>query len=174
MSLTFEVFWRARNHCKEYSKLCQASFSGIVHCKLHEGTFMHPSRRSISTVSMFTDYLYKRDFGVVKRDINLAIPRCYRSLNLTRTILLDVFFLHAWEEIQNSSGNSCSDYLYLSQFQLDTSSPPLGNPLKNFFERVNPGHPGKFFCLIPCPVAKNVGRIPGGGAKFLKLEETAP
>ena len=44
--------------------------------------------------------------------------------------------------------------------------PPPGNPGENFFERANPGHPGKFFCLIPCPGAKNDGRIPGGGAKF--------
>ena len=46
--------------------------------------------------------------------------------------------------------------LCLSQFQ-------LGNPGENFFERANPGHPGKFFCLIPCPGAKNDGRIPGVG-----------
>ena len=32
--------------------------------------------------------------------------------------------------------------------------PPPGQP------------PGKFFCLIPCPRAKNDGRIPGGGEKF--------
>ena len=44
--------------------------------------------------------------------------------------------------------------------------PPPGNPGENFFERANPGHPGKIFCLIPCPGAKNDGRIPGGGAKF--------
>ena len=43
---------------------------------------------------------------------------------------------------------------------------PPGNPRENFFERANPGHPGKMFCLIPCPRAKNDGRIPGGGAKF--------
>ena len=61
----------------------------------------------------------------------------------------------------------------LSQFQLGTSPPP-GNPGENFFERANPGHLGKYFCLIPCPGAKNDGRIPGGGAKFPKLEETAP
>ena len=54
--------------------------------------------------------------------------------------------------------------LCLSQFQLGTSPP--GNPRENFFERANPGHPGNFFCLIPCPRAKNDGRIPGGGAKF--------
>ena len=44
--------------------------------------------------------------------------------------------------------------------------PPPGNPGESFLERANPGHPGKFFCLIPCPGAKNDGRIPGGGAKF--------
>ena len=43
---------------------------------------------------------------------------------------------------------------------------PPGNPWENFFERANPDHPGKFFCLIPCPGAKNDGRIPGGGTKF--------
>ena len=39
-------------------------------------------------------------------------------------------------------------------------------PREIFFERANPGHPGKTFCLIPCSGAKNSGRIPGGGAKF--------
>ena len=43
---------------------------------------------------------------------------------------------------------------------------PPGNPRENFFERANPGHSGKNFCLIPCPGAKNDGRIPGGGGKF--------
>ena len=41
-----------------------------------------------------------------------------------------------------------------------------GNPRENVFERANPGHPGNFFCLIPCTWAKNDGRIAGGGAKF--------
>ena len=40
-------------------------------------------------------------------------------------------------------------------------------PQENFFEQANPGHLGKF-CLIPCPGAKNDGRIPGGGAKYIK------
>ena len=44
--------------------------------------------------------------------------------------------------------------------------PPRATPGKIFFQRANPGHPGKIFCLIPCPSAKNDGRIPGGGAKF--------
>ena len=39
-------------------------------------------------------------------------------------------------------------------------------PPGNFFERANPGHPGKMSCLIPCPGAKNDGRILGGGTKF--------
>ena len=52
----------------------------------------------------------------------------------------------------------------LSQFQLGTSLP--GNPRENFFERANPGRPGKIFCLIPCPPGKNYGRIPGGAARF--------
>ena len=61
-----------------------------------------------------------------------------------------------------------SEFLYLalclSQFQLGTSPP--GNPWENFFERANPGHPGKFFCLIPCPGAKNDGQIPPGWGKI--------
>ena len=51
---------------------------------------------------------------------------------------------------------------------------PPGNPGENFFERANPGHPGKFFCLIPCPGAKNDGRIPGVGQNFPRLKETTP
>ena len=53
--------------------------------------------------------------------------------------------------------------LCLSQFQLGTSP---GQPPGNCFERANLGHPGNFYCLIPCPGAKKYGRIPGGGAKF--------
>ena len=43
---------------------------------------------------------------------------------------------------------------------------PPGQPRGKFFERANPGHPGKFFCLIPCPGAKNDGRIPWGWGKI--------
>ena len=35
MILTFEIFGRARNHGKKFLKLCQTSFSGIVHCGAH-------------------------------------------------------------------------------------------------------------------------------------------
>ena len=31
MILTFEIFGRARNHGKKFLKLCQTSFSGVVH-----------------------------------------------------------------------------------------------------------------------------------------------
>ena len=60
-------------------------------------------------------------------------------------------------------GNRIDYTLYLM-----SQSIPTGyiRPRENFFERANPGHPGNFFCLIPCPGAKNDGRIPGGGAKF--------
>ena len=54
------------------------------------------------------------------------------------------------------------DMLCLSQFQLGTSL----NPRKIFLERANPGHPRNFFSPIPCPGAKNDGRISGGGAQF--------
>ena len=43
---------------------------------------------------------------------------------------------------------------------------PPGNPGENFFERANPSHPGKCFCLIPCPGAKNDSRIPWGWGKI--------
>ena len=56
-------------------------------------------------------------------------------------------------------------YRLMSQ-SIPTGYIPPGNPRENFFERANPGHPSKIFCLIPCPGAKNDGRIPGGGAKF--------
>ena len=47
---------------------------------------------------------------------------------------------------------------------------PPGNSREKFCERANPGHLGKIFCLIPCPGAKNDGRIPGGGAKFSRTQ----
>ena len=49
--------------------------------------------------------------------------------------------------------------------------PPPGNPRENFFERVNTGHPGNSFCLIPLPHGKNDGRILGDGAKFSRTPE---
>ena len=52
-----------------------------------------------------------------------------------------------------------SDYNVFSQFQLGTSPLP-GQPRGKFFERANPGHSGKLFCLMPCPGAKNYCRIP--------------
>ena len=51
---------------------------------------------------------------------------------------------------------------------------PPGNPRENFFERANPGHPSKIFCLIPCPGAKMMVEFPGVGQNFPKLERTAP
>ena len=48
---------------------------------------------------------------------------------------------------------------------------PPGQPRGIFFERANPGHPGNFFCPIPCPGAKN---SPGVGQNFPTAEETAP
>ena len=74
---------------------------------------------------------------------------------------------------------------YLTNFQeqlfgilmsqsIPTGYIPSGNLGENLLERANPGHPGKFFCLIPCPGAKNDGRIPGGGAKFLHTRRNYP
>ena len=52
-----------------------------------------------------------------------------------------------------------------------SQSTPTGYiPPENFFERANPGCPGKIFCLIPAPQAKNDGRIPGSGAKFSQTQ----
>ena len=51
-------------------------------------------------------------------------------------------------------------------------SPP-GNSREIFFERANPGHPGKFFFPIPCPGAKKYGQIPGGGAKFTQTRRNS-
>ena len=56
-------------------------------------------------------------------------------------------------------------YCIMSQ-SIPTGYIPPGQPPGNCFERANPGHPGNVFCLIPCPGAKNDGRIPGVGAKF--------
>ena len=78
-------------------------------------------------------------------------------------ILLGAFFWNTgWYFLRVSK--VFDEPLCLSQFQLGTS--PLGNPGENFFERANPGHPGNFFCLIPCPGAKNYCRIPRGWGKI--------
>ena len=44
--------------------------------------------------------------------------------------------------------------------------PPPRATRGKFFKRANPGQPGKLFCLIPCPGAKNDGRIPRGWGKI--------
>ena len=46
---------------------------------------------------------------------------------------------------------------------------PPGNPRKNVFERVNPGHSGNFLS----PGQKMMVEFPGVGQNFPKLEETA-
>ena len=52
---------------------------------------------------------------------------------------------------------------------------PPGNPRENFFERANPGHPGKFFLSNSLPLGqKMMVEFPGVGQNFPKLEETAP
>ena len=60
---------------------------------------------------------------------------------------------------------SCSCGKVMSQ-SIPTGYIPPGNPGQNFFERANPGHPGKFFCLIPCSGARNDSRIPRGWGKI--------
>ena len=57
-------------------------------------------------------------------------------------------------------------FLLLMSQSIPTRYIPPGNSRENLFERANPGDPGNFFCLIPCPGAKIDGRIPWGGAKF--------
>ena len=69
---------------------------------------------------------------------------------------------------------SCFQWTLMSQSIPTGYIPPPGNPRENFFERANPGHPGKIFCLIPCPGAKMMVEFPGVGQNFPKLEETAP
>ena len=51
---------------------------------------------------------------------------------------------------------------------------PPGNPRENFFERANPGHPGKIFCLIPCPGATNDSQIPRGWGKIFPNSKELP
>ena len=55
--------------------------------------------------------------------------------------------------------------LIISQ-SIPTGYIPRATPGKIFFERVNPGHPGNFFSLIPCPETKNDRRIPRRWGKF--------
>ena len=61
--------------------------------------------------------------------------------------------------------------LCLSEFQLGTS--PLGNPRESFLSERIPATRATFLSNS-LPGAKNDGRIPGGGAKFPKVEETTP
>ena len=64
-----------------------------------------------------------------------------------------------WTSVMSYSFTTNKIMHVMSQ-SFPTGYTPPGNPGDNFFERANPGHPGNFFCLIPCPGAKNDGRIP--------------
>ena len=52
--------------------------------------------------------------------------------------------------------------------------PLPGQPRGKFFGERESRPPGQTFCLIPCPGAKNDGRIPGVGAKFLHTQRNYP
>ena len=64
-------------------------------------------------------------------------------------------------------------FCFMSQ-SIPTGYIPLGNPRENVFERANPGHPGKFFCLIPCPGAKYDGPIPRGWGTIYQTRGNSP
>ena len=51
---------------------------------------------------------------------------------------------------------------------------PPGNPREIFLEGANHGHPGKYFCLIPCPGAKNDGQISRGWGKIFPNSKKLP
>ena len=74
-----------------------------------------------------------------------------------------ILFLHNWLKFGRLMSQS-----------IPTGCIPPGNPGENFFERANPGHPGNFFWLIPCPGAKSDGQSPGGGAKFSHTPRNSP
>ena len=69
MILTFEIFGRARNHGKKFPKLCQTSFSGIVHCKGNV-------RQEKSSVRSLCRFRYTQLYNFVFHDIGdpRAIP----------------------------------------------------------------------------------------------------
>ena len=50
----------------------------------------------------------------------------------------------------------------------------IWQPPGKFFDRANPSHPGKFFCLIPCPGAKYDGQIPRGWGTVLPSSRRLP
>ena len=50
---------------------------------------------------------------------------------------------------------------------------PPGNPRENVLSQRIQGT-REIFCLIPCPGAKNDGRIPGGGAEFSQTRRNSP
>ena len=84
-----------------------------------------------------------------------------------------VVFIHCTNEKKNSDSDRCLFIKTLSHFVcmiihcdviliimsqsiptgyiLPPPPPPPGNPQETFFERANPGYPGKIYCLIPCP-----------------------
>ena len=65
MILTFEIFGRVRNHGKKFLKLCQTSFSGIVHSYpypplfqvvQYERCFYDPLQTSLAAVLQTLDH----------------------------------------------------------------------------------------------------------------------
>ena len=107
--------------------------------------------------------------------LNAQLPNTHACSSTAQEFCLNpLFWVVNWEKTCNKLIFSCfaSIWPYFSptKYYVSVNSnwvhPPPGNPGEDFFERANPGHPGKIFCLIPCPGAKNAGRIPGDGAKF--------
>ena len=71
--------------------------------------------------------------------------------------------------------HNVSEKLIRCLVNLMSQSIPTGYiPRENFFERANPGHPGKFFCLIPCPGQNMMVKLPGGGAQCYQTRGNSP
>ena len=62
----------------------------------------------------------------------------------------------------------------LFKYNVSVNSNWVTSPGQNFFERANPGHPDKVFCLIPCSREKMIVEFLGAGQNFCILEETTP
>ena len=59
--ITFQIFGRARNHGKKVPKLCQTSFSGMVHFCYYV-SFERRNCRKYSLVSLFKLSFHKANF----------------------------------------------------------------------------------------------------------------
>ena len=113
-----------------------------------------------------------QDYGFLQQYIGIhEILYCYLEQSyLNKCSCLNPSYIKVFVTHTLYQGGLAQNPYYLINPNISVNSNWVHLSPGKFFQRANPGHPGKFFCLVSCPGAKNDGRIPGGGAKFSQTQ----